>query len=235
MKLGEGMRRGIIRRKPRRRKRQRRKLGIRLVRYRLSRVGVGLGDLRRVVEGGIGVLRLKDKHRGKDRRDLLLSSGNNNSDPSSLLLNNNNPRNNNTEVRLSNINLLLSNISLLPSSINNNNHNDHPNSNNNNHTNKSPVDIHKDKDRDNNKIDYLHRVINRRPSHNNNNKRNKDGQINLNPLHSLSLRKQYLLLINLGIDPPRHLLRLNNRRIMNLGLCTFTPPGLFMAVVGICG
>jgi len=220
------MRRGIIRRKLRRRKRQRRKLGIRLVRYRLSRVGVGLGDRLLVPEGGIGVLRLKDKHRGKDRWDLLLSSGtNNNSDLNSLLNNNNLPRNN-TEVLLSNINPLLSSIN------NNNNHNDHLSCNNNNHTNKSPVDIPKDKDRDNNKIDYLHRVINRRPSHNNNN-RNKDGQINLNPLHSLSLRKQYLLLINLGIDPPRHLLRLNNQRIMNLGLCTFTPPGSF-AIVGIC-
>jgi hypothetical protein len=229
MKLEGGMRRGIIRRKHRKRRRQRRKLGIRLVRYKLSR-GVG-GDLLLVL--GIGVLRLKDKD--KDRWDLLLNSGNNNnSDLNNLLLNNNNnlPRNN-TEVLLFNINLLPSNI------INNNNpHLDHLSYNNNNHTNKSPVGIPKDKD--NNKIDYQDRVINRPLSHNNNssnnnnnNNRNRDGLINLNPLPSLSLRKQFLLLINLGIDPPRLLLRLNNRRITSLGHCTLGPSGLLIAVMGI--
>jgi hypothetical protein len=78
-----------------------------------------------------------------------------------------------------------------------------------------------------NKIDYQDRVINRLLSHNNssnnnNNNRNRDGRINLNPLPSLSPRKLFLLLINLGIDPPRLLLRLNNRRIMSLGHCKST-------------
>jgi hypothetical protein len=218
MKLGEGMRRGIIRRKHRRRKRQHRKLGIRLVLYKLSR---GVGGVRLLVLG-IGVLRLK--HKDKVKWDLLLSSGNsNNSDLNSLLLNNNNnlPRNN-TEVLLFNINPLLSNT-------NNNNHPlDHLNCNNNNHINKSPVVI--PKDRDNNKIDYQDRVINRLLSlinpnssnNSNNNNRSRDGRINLNPLPSLSLRRQYPLLINLGIDLPKLLLRLNNRRIMNLGPCKST-------------
>jgi hypothetical protein len=216
MKLGEGMKRGIIRRKHRRRKRQHRKLGIRLVLYKLSRVEVGLGV--RLLVLGIGVLRLKVK----DRWDLLLSNGNNsNNDLNNLLLNNNNnlPRNNNTEVLLFNINPLLSSIN----NNNNNPHPDHPSYNNNNHTNKSPVGIPKDKDRDNNKIDYQDRVINRPLSHNNNNSNNnnrsRDGRTNLNPLPSLSLRKQYPLLINLGIDLPKLLLRPNNRRIMNLGPC----------------
>jgi hypothetical protein len=96
------------------------------------------------------------------------------------------------------------------------------------------------KGRDSNKIDYQDRVINRplsliNPNNNNssNNNRSRDGRINLNPLPSLSPRKQFLLLINLGIDPPRLLLRLNNRRIMNLGHCTLGPSGLLIAVVGI--
>jgi hypothetical protein len=224
MKLGGGMRKGIIRRKHRKRKKQRRKLGIRLVRYRLNRGVVGLGDrllMVMVVMVGSGVLRLKDRVKW----DLLSSGNNNNSDLNHLLNNNNNnPRNNNTEVLLFNINPLLS------STNNNNNHHlDHLNFNNNSRINKCPVDIPKDKD--NNKIDYLHRVINPLLSpinpnsyssnnNNNNNNRNRDGRINLNPLLSLSPRKLFLLLINLGIDPPRLRPRLNNRRIMSLGHCT---------------
>jgi hypothetical protein len=157
----------------------------------------------------------------KDRWDLLLSNGNNNNNSNNDLNNNNKlPRNNNTEVLLFNINPLLSNTN--NNNNNNNPHLDHLSYNNNNHTNKSQVGI--PKGRDSNKIDYQDRVINRLLSHNNNssssNNRSRDGRTNLNPLPSLSLRKLFLLLINLGIDLPKLLLRLNNRRIMNLGLCT---------------
>jgi hypothetical protein len=237
MKLGEGMRRGIIRRKHRKRKKQLRKLEIRLplyrLRFRLNKVveGVGLGDhhlIMLVVLVGTEVLR----HMVKDRWLLRLNSGNNNNSNNndlSLRLNNiNNHHLNNIEVHLSNINLLHNNHSITNNNNNSNNHHhpDHLNYNNKILINKYQVVILKvnNSRNNNNKIVCLNRVINPLLSRINNNNNNsssssRDGLTNLNLLPCRSRRKQSHLLIRVGIDRLKLPHRLNNQRTTNLGLC----------------
>lgn len=203
------MRRGIIRIKQRRRKRQLRKLGSKLLRCRLMLEGVGIGDHHRM-EVGVGLGGLHHRVR------CCLLSNNSSGTNSNTHNNSDHPSNYNHNTRK----VHLCNINPHPSNIKHHPHD--PLLSNHRVINKYQADTLSSS---NNRTVYLNKVINHLRSIRikcsiNSNKvhllNNRGGQItDPNHLRYHSLKRQYLLLINLGIDLPKLLLRQNNQRITN--------------------